>query len=108
MGASAAPRENWVVTTMNRRFKLVSLAAGSALMTVALVAAASVLLHMEFALIIPEFAMTHHGAQLYCFLFLSLLAWQLPVEGTRVLLRSIRERLRDREMGRDRVSGEEP
>ncbi len=59
--------------------------------TLALLAAAGLLLQMESALILPVFDMTHHASQLFCFLVLVLLAWQLPLELLRRATRRARE-----------------
>jgi hypothetical protein len=55
---------------------------GSAItFTTALLSAAAVLLQLEAALVFSLFERSHHGAALFCFLFLVALAWQLAVDG---------------------------
>jgi hypothetical protein len=62
--------------------------------TLMLVTAAGLLLQLESALVYPVFDMTHHATQLFCFLVLAALAWQLGVELLRRALRSALERRR--------------
>jgi hypothetical protein len=62
--------------------------------TLALLTAAGLLLQLESALVYPVFDMTHHATQLFCFLVLAALAWQLPFEGASRALRSAWQRRR--------------
>ncbi len=59
--------------------------------TLALVTAAGFLLQLEAALVYPIFDMTHHSSQLFCFLVLAALAWQLPLEILRLAVQSARK-----------------